>query len=90
MAQHHISIPETSSAAAALRLTGRLIDAIGPRPSGSAASRQAADALQAEAASFADRSWSEDFPVHPGAFLGWIRLLALLYICWPRAGMKSL
>jgi hypothetical protein len=65
---------------AALRLAGRLIDAIGPRPSGSAASRQAADALQAEAASFADRAWSEDFAVHPAAFLGWIRLLVLLYI----------
>ncbi|HSN78433.1 MAG TPA: M28 family peptidase [Anaerolineae bacterium] len=69
-----------AAAEAALRLAGRLIDAIGPRPSGSAASRQAADALHAEAAQFADRAWSEDFPVHPGAFLGWIRLLVLLYI----------
>lgn len=68
------------AAEAALRLAGRLIDAIGPRPSGSAASRQAADVLHAEAAPFADRVWSEDFPVHPGAFLGWIRLLVLLYI----------
>jgi hypothetical protein len=68
------------AAAAALRLAGRLIDAIGPRPSGSAASRQAADALHGEAAQFADRAWSEDFPVHPAAFLGWIRLLVLLYI----------
>lgn len=67
-------------AEAALRLAGRLIDAIGPRPSGSAASRQTADALHDEAASFADRAWSEDFAVHPGAFLGWIRLLVLLYI----------
>lgn len=73
-------LPPESAAGAALRLAGRLIDAIGPRPSGSAASRQAADALQAEAASFADRAWSEDFPVHPGAFLGWIRLLVLLYM----------
>ena len=29
---------------------------------------------------FADRVWSEDFAVHPGAFLGWIRLLVLIYI----------
>jgi len=77
--------PETA-AGAALRLAGRLIDAIGPRPSGSAASRQTADALQDEAAQFADRTWSEDFAVHPGAFLGWIRLLVLLYI----AGVASL
>jgi hypothetical protein len=68
-----------SAAEAALRLAGRLIDAYGPRPSGSAASRQAADALQAEAARFADRTWSEDFAVHPSAFLGWIRVLVLLY-----------
>ena len=58
------------AAEAALRLAGRLIDAIGPRPSGSAASRQTADALHDEAASFADRAWSEEFAVHPGAFLG--------------------
>lgn len=80
MTQQHTPIPPASSAEAALRLADRLLDAIGPRPSGSAASRQAADALQAEAASFADRAWSEDFPVHPGAFLGWIRLLVLLYV----------
>lgn len=75
---NHFS-PETA-AGAALRLAGRLLDAIGPRPSGSAASRQAADDLQAEAAQFADRAWREDFAVHPGAFLGWIRLLVLLYL----------
>ena len=64
----------------ALHLTGRLIDAYGPRPSGSPASRQAADALHAEAEGFADRAWTEDFDVHPGAFLGWIRLLVLIYL----------
>jgi len=69
-----------ATAQAALQLAGRVLDAIGPRPSGSAVSHQAADALRDEAAPFADRTWSEDFPVHPGAFLGWIRLLVLLYI----------
>ncbi len=74
--------PSTPQAATerALHLASRLLDTLGPRPSGSAASRQAADALLAEAAQFADRAWSEDFPVHPGAFLGWIRLLVLLYV----------
>ncbi len=74
--------PSTPQAATerALHLASRLLDTFGPRPSGSAASRQTADALQAEAASFADRAWSEDFAVHPAAFLGWIRLLVLLYI----------
>jgi aminopeptidase YwaD len=69
-----------AAAGRALRLTGRLIDTFGPRPSGSEASRQTADALQKEASDFADRVWSEDFTVHPGAFLGWIRLLVLIYI----------
>ncbi len=77
---HNTQFSPQPAVRAALQLTGRLIDAIGPRPSGSAASRQAADALQAEAAPFADRVWTEDFAVHPGAFLGWIRLLVLLYI----------
>lgn len=69
-----------AAADSALRLTGRLIDAFGPRPSGSPASRQTANALNKEATPFADRVWSEDFAVHPGAFLGWIRLLVLIYI----------
>ena len=78
---HHDAafIPQ-AAADRALRLTGRLIDAFGPRPSGSTASRQTADALHEEATYFADRVWSEDFTVHPGAFLGWIRLLVLIYI----------
>lgn len=73
--------PETLSAARrALALAGRLIDALGPRPSGSNQSRAAADALQAEANNFADRAWTEDFTLRPGAFLGWIRLLVVLSI----------
>jgi aminopeptidase YwaD len=69
-----------AAAGRALDLTGRLIDQFGPRPAGSDKSRATADALNAEAASFADAAWSEDFPVRPGAFLGWIRILVLLYI----------
>jgi len=68
------------AAGRALDLTGRLIDQFGPRPAGSDKSRATADALKAEAALFADAAWSEDFPVQPGAFLGWIRILVLLYI----------
>lgn len=59
----------------AIELTGMLIDTLGPRPPGSEQSRQAADALLQEATDFADRAWTEDFSVRPGAFLGWIRLL---------------
>lgn len=64
----------------ALDLTGRLIDTIGPRPSGSEKSRQAANALKEEATDFADSAWTEDFFVRPGALLGWIRLLMVIYL----------
>ena len=63
----------------ATKLTGKLIDMYGARPSSSAASRQTADALKQEAESFADSAWTEDFDVHPKAFLGWIRILVVLY-----------
>lgn len=66
-------------ARAALVLTKKLIDRFGPRPAGSDSSRGCADALLAEGGVAADSSRTEDFSVHPGAFLGWIRLLVLLY-----------
>ncbi|MFO7681243.1 MAG: hypothetical protein R6X34_14440, partial [Chloroflexota bacterium] len=69
----------TQAAQRAYMFTGKLIDAVGPRISGSAASRQAADALKQEAESFADRVWTEDFAVHPKAFLGWIRVVVVVY-----------
>jgi aminopeptidase YwaD len=69
----------TDSAHRALNFTGRIIDSLGPRPAGSEASRAAADAFEAEAAPFADRTWTEDFSVHPGSFLGWIRLMVIFY-----------
>ncbi|UCG23264.1 MAG: hypothetical protein JSW55_14055 [Chloroflexota bacterium] len=64
----------------ALDLTGRLIDELGPRPSCSEESRQAADTLQKEAAVYADSSWTENFTARPSAFLGWIRLLVVIYL----------
>lgn len=68
------------SARRALAATGRLLEEVGPRPSGSEASRRAADALYRQAAQFADRVTSEDFAVHPKAFLGWIRIVVGIYI----------
>lgn len=69
----------TESACCALDFTGWLIDSLGQRPAGSDASRAAADAFKEEAVQFAGRTWTEDFPVHPGAFLGWIRLMVIFY-----------
>jgi len=80
MANTKNSTDFNAAAGRALDLTGRLINRFGPRPAGSDKSRKTADALKAEAEFFADAAWSEDFPVRPGAFLGWIRILVVLYI----------
>lgn len=62
-----------------LDLTSNLIKRFGPRPAGSDSSRGCADAFRAEAESISDNSRTEDFQVHPEAFLGWIRILVFLY-----------
>jgi hypothetical protein len=60
-------------------LTESLINTFGPRKAGSQASRDCADALHKEMRSFADEAHIEDFKVHAGAFLGWVRILVALY-----------
>ena len=67
------------SATQALELTARLINNFGTRPAGSEASAGCAEAIRAEAHTFADRTRTETFPVHPGAFLGWLRVLVVVY-----------
>lgn len=67
-------------AKAALELTGRLIDRFGPRLAGSKACLECADTLLWEAGKSADKAQAEDFSVHPGAFLGFIRVLVVLYL----------
>lgn len=49
-----------------------LLDAVGPRPSCSAAERQLGQALAARWGAFADRVDEEAFSCHPDAFLGFI------------------
>ena len=65
---------------AALDLTGKLIERFGPRLAGSEAALGCADALLVEARGPADKAYAEDFRVHPGAFLGFIRVLVALYL----------
>ena len=60
-------------------LTEALITKFGPRKAGSQASRDCADALCNEMKQFADDAHTEDFNVHAGAFLGWVRILVTLY-----------
>ncbi|MFZ4615046.1 MAG: M28 family peptidase [Rectinemataceae bacterium] len=82
-----------SEARSALDLTGSLIDSHGPRLVGSPSCLATADALHEEAARRADQAGVEDFTVHPGAFLGFIRLLVVLYLfaalCLPFAAWVS-
>jgi len=59
--------------------TQKLIDKHGPRQAGSSACRNCADDIYEDMKSFADSARTEDFGVHTGAFLGWIRLLVAFY-----------
>ncbi len=60
--------------------TEKLIQKFGPRLAGSMASLDTADALYEEMSNFSDHVHKEDFFLHQGAFLGWIRLLVLCYL----------
>jgi aminopeptidase YwaD len=68
-----------SGAAKALGLTSRIIEENGPRLAGSEACKAAARRLESEAAAVGDRTTLERFEVRPGAFLGFIRVLVVLY-----------
>jgi len=59
--------------------TQKLIDKFGPREAGSEPCRGCADDIMKEMSGFADSSEKQDFNVHTGAFLGWIRILVAFY-----------
>ncbi len=63
-----------------LAYTARLIDKCGPRLAGSESARLAAEALHAELARHCDSAHVEDFDVRPGAFLGFLKVSATLFI----------
>jgi len=56
-----------------------MINKIGPRLAGTKASLDAADYLYQEMSSFTDSTKKEEFIIHKGAFLGWIRILVTCY-----------
>jgi len=60
--------------------TQKQIDSFGPREAGSKAGRNCADAMSTDMKNFADEAHTEDFDVHTGAFLGWLRIEVALYI----------
>ncbi len=67
-------------AQAAIEYTSRLIDRFGPRLTGSEACLGCADALLETAKAHADSAGAQDFRMHPGAFLGFIRVLVVLFL----------
>lgn len=64
----------------ALGLTGRIIDAYGPRLAGTEACRRSAGVLETEMARHCDRAGIEEFDVRPGAFLGFIKAATLAFL----------
>lgn len=58
----------TKRAEAALDFTRRIVDAFGPRLTGSDACGRATESILDEAKPFADKAGLERFAVHPGAF----------------------
>ena len=68
------------SARSALEFTARIIDSFGPRLAGTEACRKAADAIAEKAGKVCDSVSLERFAVHPGAFLGFIKVLVVFYV----------
>ncbi len=62
------------------RITRNIIAECGPRLTGSPAAQKSAGILKRELDIFCDKTAIENFTVHPGAFLGWIRILVLFYL----------
>jgi len=56
-----------------------LIDRYGPRLAGDEATKSVADELKDSFDEVCDRSGRDSFLFHPGAFLGWIRILVFIY-----------
>lgn len=63
----------------ALALTASIIDEVGARLTGSPACKAGAGHLAKAATQVCDTVETESFPVHPGAFLGFIHILVVLY-----------
>ncbi len=63
----------------ALKLTSEIIDDFGPRLAGSEACAKAAGVLHDRAKAICGSASIEDFEVHPGAFLGFIKVLVAAY-----------
>jgi aminopeptidase YwaD len=63
-----------------LKFTQQMVNRFGPRLAGSDASLQTADAIKKEFNTYADTVDSQDFEVHPKAFLDWIKALVVVTV----------
>lgn len=64
----------------ALDWTRKIVERYGPRLTGDESTKQSAEEIKKEMQSFCDSVQIESFNVHPKAFLGWLRLISVLYI----------
>ena len=72
---------------AAIDMTAKIIDLYGPRLCGSESGHKAADYLKKEFAECCDDAKVEEFKCHPDAFLGWVKMMDVVYVigcilCW--------
>ena len=64
----------------ALKLTNEIIDLYGPRLSGSESCLKAAKHLHKELNKYCDAAYIEDFILHPGAFMGFIKVCIVCFL----------
>ncbi len=70
---------DSSDANEVLQFTGKIIDKFGPRLTGDLSTKKTADLLKDEFGKYCDSTELQEFDVHPKTFLGWIKLLTVLY-----------
>ena len=70
----------SSDANDVLQLTGKIIDKFGPRLTGDPSTKKAANFLKDEFGKYCDSTEVQEFDVHPNVFLGWIKLLTVIFI----------
>ena len=63
-----------------LQFTGKIIDKFGPRLTGDPSTKKTADLLKDEFGGYCDSTEIQEFDVHPKTFLGWIKLLVIIFI----------
>ncbi len=62
-----------------LQFTGKIIDKFGPRLTGDPSTKKTAYLLKDEFGKYCDSTELQEFDVHPNTFLGWIKLLTIIF-----------